>query len=436
MRPAARRLLRRPPAWAGSSDPGERPASAGWWVHFSAEPGYTSRLTPAALRVPLAPEFKPMKPDSRPRTRRRTAAHPPPRPRGLGADPARHKSPSAGPPSSWPAPAPATPPCRCCWVSWWTASRRGPTATSPPRAMYQYAVWILLVLAGVYLVREALNVLRRYLVENTCTRLNCNMSVQLVAHLMKGDLAVLSQERVGALHGRILRSVDGFVRFLRVSFLDFVPAILTGVFALAAAVGKQPLLGLIMLGVIPTTLFLTIRQLLSQKGVRLELLRRCEEIDGTVVENMSGLEYVRAANTYAAGGPPAEADLRAPPGQGNPPPLSDVLLRGGQGAERGSLPRPRPGHGRLPGRQRPGQLRRRADLLDAVPQRDGAAERGPPRPGRGPRGQPARRRPAGDAEPAGGPFVHGQGAARAAADPRRPGHRGREPDGGIPHRRR
>ena len=93
--------------------------------------------------------------------------------------------------------------------------------------------------------------------------------------------------------------MDGFVRFLRVGFLDFFPALLTGAFALAAAVGKQPLLGLIMLGVIPTTLFLTIRQLLSQKGVRLELLRRCEEIDGAVVENMSGLEYVRAANTHA-----------------------------------------------------------------------------------------------------------------------------------------
>ena len=165
-------------------------------------------------------------------------------------------------------------------------------------AMYRFAAWILLILIGVYVVREALNVLRRYLVENTCTRLNANMSVHLVAHLMKGDLATLGHERVGALHGRILRSVDGFVRFLRVSFLDFFPAILTGIFALATAVGKQPLLGLIMLGVIPTTLYLTIRQLLSQKGVRLELLRRCEEIDGTVVENMSGLEYVRAANTY------------------------------------------------------------------------------------------------------------------------------------------
>jgi ATP-binding cassette subfamily B protein len=167
-----------------------------------------------------------------------------------------------------------------------------------PSALYKIAAWILLMLAGVYVVREALNVLRRYLVENSCTRINKDMSVRLVSHLMKGDLETLHHDRVGALHGRMLRSVDGYVRFLRVGFLDMVPAFLTGIFALIAAIFKQPLLGLIMIGVVPTTVFLTIRQLMSQKGVRLQLMRSCEDIDGAVVEHMSGLEYVRAANTH------------------------------------------------------------------------------------------------------------------------------------------
>ncbi|HBI46282.1 MAG TPA: ABC transporter ATP-binding protein [Planctomycetales bacterium] len=166
-------------------------------------------------------------------------------------------------------------------------------------ALYRFAAWVLLILASVYVAREALNVLRRYLVENSCTRINRDVSVRLVSHMMKGDLETLHQDRVGALHGRMLRSVDGYVRFLRVGFLDLVPAFLTGIFALAAAVFKQPLLGLIMIGVVPTTVFLTIRQLMSQKGVRLQLMRTCEDIDGAVVEHMSVLEYVRAANTHA-----------------------------------------------------------------------------------------------------------------------------------------
>ena len=119
-----------------------------------------------------------------------------------------------------------------------------------------------------------------------------------MAHVMKFDLTTCSQTKIGALHGRIYRSVEGLVRFIRLLFLDFIPAIFTGGFALAAATTKQPLLGLIMLGVLPTAMYLTIRQLISQKGVRLELLRNCEQIDGAMVEQLGGLEYVRAANTH------------------------------------------------------------------------------------------------------------------------------------------
>jgi ATP-binding cassette subfamily B protein len=160
------------------------------------------------------------------------------------------------------------------------------------------AVWYLGLIAGAYLLREGLNVLRRYLVENTCTRINKDMSLRLVSHLMKVNLATLGQDRVGALHGRIFRSVDGFVRFLRIGFLDFLPALFTGGFALATAVWQQPLLGLVMVGVVPVAVFVTVRQLSSQKGVRLKLMRDCEGIDGAVVEILGGMEYVRAANTH------------------------------------------------------------------------------------------------------------------------------------------
>ncbi|HWG43873.1 MAG TPA: ABC transporter ATP-binding protein [Gemmataceae bacterium] len=165
-------------------------------------------------------------------------------------------------------------------------------------ASYTVAAEVLGLIGLAYLLREALNIARRYLVENSCTRIHRDMCVRVVNHLMKINLASLSKDKVGSLHGRIYRSVEGFVRFLRLSFLDFVPALLTGSFALIAAVSKQPVLGLIMIGVIPTAVFLTIRQLISQRGVRLRLLRSCDEIDGAIVEQLGGIEYVRAANTY------------------------------------------------------------------------------------------------------------------------------------------
>ena len=62
-----------------------------------------------------------------------------------------------------------------------------------------------------------------------------------------------------------------------VSLLDFIPAVLTGVFAFAATVGKQPILGLLMLGVVPMALYLTLRQLRTQTGIlrQVTLIMHC-----------------------------------------------------------------------------------------------------------------------------------------------------------------
>ena len=78
------------------------------------------------------------------------------------------------------------------------------------------------------------------------------------------------------------------MRFLRVGFLDFVPALIVGTFALSATLLKQPKIALAMAGVIPVSLGLTIWQLITQKGIRLDLLHSRERIDGTVTEQFAG----------------------------------------------------------------------------------------------------------------------------------------------------
>lgn len=164
--------------------------------------------------------------------------------------------------------------------------------------LYRSVGWILGTLAVIYAVRELLHVLRRALVESSCTRINRDMQLRTVGHTLKTDLVSLATEKVGSLHGRIFRSVDGLVRFVRLMFLDCLPALFTGLFALGAALSKQPVLGLVMLGVVPLSVVLTMRQLKSQKGIRLKLMRDCEEIDGMVVEQLNGAEYIRVADTF------------------------------------------------------------------------------------------------------------------------------------------
>lgn len=176
--------------------------------------------------------------------------------------------------------------------------QRGALQGMASAELCQGAALDLAVIAAAYLLRECLNVARRYLVEGACLGVEKEMGVRVVSHLLKMDLAALARQRVGALHGRIHRSVAGFVRFLRLTFLDFFPAILTGALALAATTGKQPGLGLVMMGVIPAALGLTLWQLRSQKGVRLALMCSKENLDGTVVEQLGGMDYVRAAATH------------------------------------------------------------------------------------------------------------------------------------------
>ncbi len=164
--------------------------------------------------------------------------------------------------------------------------------------MRALAVYLGLI-GGAYLLREAMQVGRRYLVEDSCTRLDKHLFVTLVSHLLMTDRSALGSEKIGTLHGRILRNVQGSIRFLRVGFLDFLPALMAGVFALAAVVSKAPWLALVMAAMVPVSMFITMRQLMSQKGVRVELLKSREDLDGTVVEQLEGIDYIRTANKHS-----------------------------------------------------------------------------------------------------------------------------------------
>ena len=170
-------------------------------------------------------------------------------------------------------------------------------ATKTISNLNRVATLYVLAIAFAYLLREILQVIRRLLIQNVCTQLDKEMTVQLVSRLLRIDLTRMGADRVGALHGRIHRSVEGFVKFLKLTFLDLSPAIFMAAFALWGTASKQPIVAVIMAGVIPVSLFLTARQLLSQRGIRLALLRKRESLDGTVVEQLGGLEYIRAANT-------------------------------------------------------------------------------------------------------------------------------------------
>lgn len=164
---------------------------------------------------------------------------------------------------------------------------------------FQFAIAIpfILLIVVIIILRELITVLRKYLVENTVTQTEKEQTVAVVNHLLKTDITSLNEQQIGSLYGKTFRSIQGLVRLLKLSFLDFLPVIFSAAAAIVLAFLQKPFLASFMILVIPTGLFIIVRQISSQKGIRVELLRGKERIDGAVVEMLGGIETIRVLNT-------------------------------------------------------------------------------------------------------------------------------------------
>ena len=156
----------------------------------------------------------------------------------------------------------------------------------------------IVTLSVLFLLREVLNVIRKFLVHNTTTDIEKQVTVDLVSTLLHADLLSLSGQRIGALNGRIRRGAEGFVKLLKLCFMDFLPAVLIAALAIGVALQRNLLLGAVMAAVVPIATYIVFRQISSQKGVRIDLLKSKENVDAAMVEQLTGIECVRAANTH------------------------------------------------------------------------------------------------------------------------------------------
>lgn len=163
---------------------------------------------------------------------------------------------------------------------------------------FSFVTPFIILIIVIIIIRETLTVFRKYLIENIATQTDKAQTVRVIERLLKADIGgFLYQQQIGSLNGRIFRSIQGLIRIIKLTFLDFTPLFFTALAAIAIAFFQKPLIAFFMILVIPSGLYLIVKQVSSQKGIRVALLRGKEKVDGKVVEMLGGIETIRVLNT-------------------------------------------------------------------------------------------------------------------------------------------
>lgn len=153
----------------------------------------------------------------------------------------------------------------------------------------------LLLISLAILGRELFAFLRKLIVEGVATAVERDEFVRVIGHLLSVDLRSIAGEQIGALQKRIDRSIEGVIRLLKLTFLDFLPTAVVAGVAMYMAGSRHVYILLLMIAVSVAGTLLTMAQVRSQKGIRIELFRAKEGISAKVVELLLGIEYVRAS---------------------------------------------------------------------------------------------------------------------------------------------
>ncbi|MCR4753719.1 MAG: ABC transporter ATP-binding protein/permease [Candidatus Saccharibacteria bacterium] len=157
---------------------------------------------------------------------------------------------------------------------------------------------ILLVILVVTVSNEIIKVIRRLMVEGVATKVELRARTKASSSLMTAPLSYFRKHMTGNIHGRLNRSIEGVSKLVKLVFMDFAPAIATGVAAIVVIFTQlPPLVALLVIAVIPVGLIIVWRQIETQRGIRVDLMEQKAEMDGTMVELLGGIETIRSLNS-------------------------------------------------------------------------------------------------------------------------------------------
>lgn len=167
---------------------------------------------------------------------------------------------------------------------------------------------ILVAILVVNIVNELIKVARRLIVEDTATQAEKTARQRAALSLLMAPLSYFRAHMTGNIHGRLNRSLEGTVKLIKLMFMDFAPAVTTGLAAVVTIFTQLPAsVACLVVLVIPVGTFIVFRQISTQKGIRVELMETKADMDGAMVELLGGIETIRALDSAQAEGARIEA---------------------------------------------------------------------------------------------------------------------------------
>lgn len=167
---------------------------------------------------------------------------------------------------------------------------------------------ILVAILVVNIVNELIKVARRLIVEDTATQAEKTARQRAALSLLMAPLSYFRAHMTGNIHGRLNRSLEGTVKLIKLMFMDFAPAVTTGLAAVVTIFAQLPAsVACLVVLVIPVGTFIVLRQIGTQKGIRVELMETKADMDGAMVELLGGIETIRALDSAQAEGARIEA---------------------------------------------------------------------------------------------------------------------------------
>lgn len=167
---------------------------------------------------------------------------------------------------------------------------------------------ILAAILAVNIVNELIKVARRLIVEDTATQAEKTARQRAALSLLMAPLSYFRAHMTGNIHGRLNRSLEGTVKLIKLMFMDFAPAVTTGLAAVVTIFTQLPVsVACLVVLVIPVGTFIVLRQIGTQKGIRVELMDTKADMDGAMVELPGGIETIRALDSAQTEGARIEA---------------------------------------------------------------------------------------------------------------------------------